>query len=189
MNYSNIEVGIHRHIGPTDIVGHMIDEWTRRTMGRTGPWILRDGPSTHAFLVVDGFRLDAAAPHTGWHLDARLGSAAEARWRIGNLSQELILSIVERARMEDGKLYDLGEGLQQTMVPILSLFNKNLAQSIGQDMGLKLGHICTTTVTTCLSCIPDLKNKFDVMHNHAPETLGKIMQELSKPGANITRSY
>lgn len=168
--YDNIEVGIHRLVTPTDAVGHFIDDWTRRVC--KPPWTLQGGPSTHAFLIVDGFRLDAGAPCTAWHVDKRLSKENEARWKL-NIHPDLKSGFMETARLEEGRIYDIGEGVQQLAVPFISFFNKSLGNKIAKDKGFEFGKICTTTVTSCLlKAGPVFVDLVNQMNNRAPETLG-----------------
>lgn len=157
-----IEVCIHRDVTPKDPIGHMIDGWTRAV--NQGPWVLEAGPATHAFLAVDGFRLDAAPPLTRWHLDSKRPPAEEARWELP-LDDTSVARLLKAAGEEDGKPYDMGEITQQALTPVLREF--------GKLHGLKGGRICTTTVLACIEAA-GIKPHLD---NHAPESLGAFMSK------------
>lgn len=170
-----IEFCIHRDVSPRDPVGHIIDAWTRTV--NQGPWILADGPATHAFLAVDGFRLDAAPPVTAWHMDHARDAQAyttgntkpEARWTI-DLDPLQTARLLRAAGQEDGQPYDLGEIAQQAFTPVLS--------QMGVAAGFRRGRICTTTVTACMveSGHPVLLACVKAMKNHVPESLGRELE-------------
>lgn len=164
----NIEFCIHRDVTPKDPIGHVIDAWTRTVSN--GPWILAEGPATHAFLAVDGFRLDAAPPLTRWHLDTPAQPPRpEARWTI-DLDPLQTARLLRAAGLEDGQPYDLGEIVQQAITPVLS--------QMGRAVGLPKGRICTTTVMACMKAAehPVLNALMADMANHAPESLGRAME-------------
>lgn len=153
--------------------GPGIDFFSRLTNAKlSSKWVLKDGPSTHIFVVMkhaDGtaWRHDAYVPVSVWTPDEKRGE--EARWRL-MLEPDAFAAAAHKARELTGTPYDLGEIALQAFTSITGLrpppdlFSKAL--------------ICSSLGAEVLNAADGDPRRFvEALPNYLPEMLAQRLRD------------